>query len=164
MKTQLDHAYLLSILNYDPETGVFIWKKKISKKVIPGTAAGSLKSEGYFRIGINGCEYHSHRLAWFYVHGNWPEGQIDHIDRNPSNNAISNLRDVNQSINNRNQALRQDNKSGYKGVRYDIKARRWIARITIEGKCISLGSFIDKKFAIKARQDAERKYGILNEY
>lgn len=163
-EAKLSHEYLVSILDYNPETGVFIRKVQTSRCIRIGDIAGSLHPRGYLSIWINNHAFHAHRLAWFYFYKEWPKGIIDHIDRNPSNNAITNLRDVDQSINNHNKRIQNNNTSGYVGVGYDNKMRRWVARITIEGKSIHLGCFMDKEFAIKARKEAEKQYAIKRGY
>lgn len=154
----LKHEYLTSILDYNPETGDFIWKTKMSTRAMPNSIAGSLKPTGYIIIKINGRSYLAHRLAWFYTYKKWPNATIDHIDRNPSNNSIANLRDVNNSTNMRNRGLTHKNTSGVTGVTYEPSRNRWKAQITINNKQIHLGYFMDLKFAIKARREAELKY------
>lgn len=160
-EAKLKHEYLLSILDYDPETGVFKWKVMMSTRAMPGSIAGTINAQGYIQIVIKNTIYRAHRLAWFYVYKKWPKDIIDHIDRNTQNNAISNLRDVNLSTNGLNCKITHRNMSGTKGVSYNERSKRWRADIKIEGKAIYLGSFIDYEFAVKARKDAEIKYGII---
>ncbi|MDD0156969.1 HNH endonuclease signature motif containing protein, partial [Shigella flexneri] len=74
------------------------WKKKLSARGAVGKVAGTI-SYGYNAINIDGVRYFAHRLAWLYVYGEWPKQEIDHIDRNRRNNAISNLRDVSRVVN-----------------------------------------------------------------
>jgi hypothetical protein len=78
-------------LHYDAETGVFT-RRVGSGHAHAGDMAGSVHSTGYVRIGIDGGKYTAHCLAWLYVHGVWPSDQIDHINRNRSDNRIANLR------------------------------------------------------------------------
>lgn len=113
----LDHDLLLESLDYDPLTGIFVWKKMLSQRAMPGKVAGSVrKGSGYVTIKVQKNLYYGHRLAWFYVNGIWPEGIIDHIDRNPNNNAIENLRIVNYVQSNINKGVRKTSTVGLKGV------------------------------------------------
>ncbi len=107
---------LIEVLDYDEETGIFKWKKKLSSRGVVGKIAGTT-SYGYSAINIDGVRYFSHRLAWLYFYGSWPNQEIDHIDRNRKNNAIKNLRDVNRVVNALNTGNRTDSTSGIKGSR-----------------------------------------------
>lgn len=98
----ITQEYLKDILEYDPLTGVFLWKKKIAKCIKIGNRAGFINGKGYERISINRTQHQSHRLAWLYVHGTMPEQQIDHINRIKTDNRIANLRDVSPSTNQEN--------------------------------------------------------------
>lgn len=158
----LSHDYLISVLEYNPETGVFKWKVTTSPKAVAGSLAGYINN-GYLKIGINGKQYPAHRLAWFYYYKEWPKNQIDHIDRNRQNNAITNLRDVSGSVNAHNQTIDSTNTSGAKGVYYSHQKQRWVAYIIVNRKNIYLGHFMDFKFAVKARRKAEKQYGVANE-
>ena len=77
--------------------GVFVWKKFTNGRVSVGSQAGSIIKKRYAMIHINGKCYLSHRLAWFYVHGKWPKGWIDHINHDRLDNRIENLRDATPS-------------------------------------------------------------------
>ena len=98
---------------------------------------------GYVLISIDGTRYPAHRLAWLYIYGQWPNGQIDHINRNPSDNRIVNLREATVAENGHNAGLRIDNTSGFKGVHRhrNLLARPWQARIKFGSRRISLGYF-----------------------
>lgn len=152
----LTHPYLLSILDYNSETGIFTWKKRMSSKAMPGDKAGCVKSTGYMMVRINGHYYYLHRLAWFYHYQEWPTQQIDHIDQNKQNNAISNLRNVDQYTNMSNRPTMQNNNSGVTGVCYCNTTSKWKAYINRNGKRVNLGTFLDRDFAIKARKEAEQ--------
>ena len=133
---------LLSELDYDPETGIFTWKSS-NRFRVKGADAGSKSERGYISIGIRGKIYKAHRLAWLFVHGVWPTGQIDHIDRDKSNNRIANLRDVGQSINQENRIdPRADNELGVVGVSLWSDGRPGFkAQIKVRGKVLYLGTF-----------------------
>jgi hypothetical protein len=85
--------YVKWLLDYDPETGVFYWKNPNGKGVKPGSVAGSSQDRrGYRQIMINGRKYKAEKLAWFYMHGEWPERLIRFNDGNIKNTRFSNLR------------------------------------------------------------------------
>lgn len=111
---------LRELLFYDPTTGVFTrrvdrgrWKKGHLKA---GTISGT-PSQGYWNVQVDGILYRAHRLAWLYMTNTWPQGQIDHIDCNRSNNRFANLRDASAKINRQNRKTAQRNsKTGVLGV------------------------------------------------
>ena len=90
-KSNLKVEWLRRNMAYEPETGTFIWKVRGPGKTV-GKSLGTKIWSGYVTIKVDGVVYYAHRLAWFYTYGEWPEGQIDHIDRNKANNGIANLR------------------------------------------------------------------------
>lgn len=118
MSTNLTHSDLVRLLDYNPETGLFTWKaKRCGTK--HGSVAGSIDpSHGYRRIKIDGHLYLAHRLAWFYVCGEWPAHEIDHIDRARANNRIANLRPATRSENQCNKPRYSNNRTGAKGVHW----------------------------------------------
>ena len=141
-------------LNYDRDSGMFIWKVR-SGSAVAGKVAGSI-NHGYVEIRLDGKKYMAHRLAWLYEYGSFPEKHIDHINRKKDDNRIENLRDISMAENNRNVDIRKDNTSGHNGVILD--RNRWRAYINFNKKRISLGSFANKSDAIEARRKAELKY------
>lgn len=141
---------LRSLLDYVPKTGCFTWKvdRFCGRQLRPGDQAGGLnKIHGSILIGIGGKRYYAHRLAWLYVHGEWPPLAIDHINRDPSDNRIENLRLADKSQNSANGPTPATNKSGYRGVSWNPRAGKWLAQIVIRGKQTYLGSFADKELA-----------------
>ncbi len=90
-RSGLSAEFIRENLAYEPVTGVFLWKKRGPGRTL-GRVLGSAVWPGYRAIKINGNLFYAHRLAWLYVHGEWPNGQIDHIDGDKANNAIANLR------------------------------------------------------------------------
>lgn len=117
-------------LHYDPATGIFTRARK-SKRANVGDVCGCVKPKGYLSISVCGKHYFAHRLAWLYVYGVWPEQQIDHINRDPADNRIANLRDVRQTVNMHN----------IPRVGAQRSRGRWRARIKIDGKQRNLGTF-----------------------
>ena len=156
----LTQERLKKLFHYNPETGLFTRLIVTAKRTKIGDIAGSPHGDGYLRIKIDNKPYYSHRLAWFYMTGKWPKGQIDHINRIRDDNRFANFREVTRSFNLRNTRLYKTNTSGVIGVHLYKPTGKWQARIGVNSKNISLGHFIDKKDAIKARKNAEIKYGF----
>jgi hypothetical protein len=150
------HQDLLSLMSYEPETGVFTWLER-KKGRRQGKPAGGLNGNGYRSIQIGADRYMAHRLAWFYVYGYWPTGYIDHINGDPADNRIANLREVTQSVNLQNQRQpRADNKTGFLGV--SPQAGKYQARITFAGKHQYLGLFDTPEEAYAAYLAAKRQH------
>lgn len=118
-KAALTQARLKEMLDYDANTGVFTWKKSPRHRsgvIKPGDVASRPYKKGYLGVSLDGRKYFAHRLAWLYVHGVFPEEQIDHCDRARSNNAIDNLRLATQNQNQWNTVAKRTSKTGVKGV------------------------------------------------
>jgi len=159
--TKLTQERLKQLLDYDFETGFFKWKKSRGGNKT-GDFAGSLDSHGYFQITVNKKPYLASRLVFLWVDGYWPENEIDHIDRIPTNNKRKNLREVSKSCNMRNCRIGKNNKSGIKGVYFSNGHGKWRASISVFCKRYSLGYFSNIKGAVFARWQAEVKYGFPN--
>jgi len=126
--------------NYDPDTGLFT--KKYAERGWPaGHPIGAVHPDGYVVTSIRNRQYSVHRLVWLYVHGEWPEHDVEHRDRNRANNRIANLRPCNDSQNQANQSLSMRNASGRKGVTWLAKHKKWQASIKVRGKSRYLGVF-----------------------
>lgn len=152
--------YLRSRLNYHPASGVFLWRTHCANGPqwnarYPGTIAGRSKNGGYRIIRIDGREYRAHRLAWLHFYGRWPAQPIDHINRNPDDNSIANLRECTLSENQHNRRRPRNNTSGLTGVSWDKTNRKWIAQICIRGKRKNLGRFDSRKDAHQAYLSAK---------
>lgn len=149
--------YVKTLLNYDPETGVFFWTDKAHGKA-KNKKAGYLDADKYLKIRINYKQYLLHRIAWLIVYGVWPENQIDHIDGDPQNNRISNLRDVDARINQHNRKkAASNNMICFLGVSKTKKGRPYRARIKICGVEKNIGRFDTAEDAHKAYLKAKRK-------
>lgn len=115
-------------LDYNINTGIFLWMEPTSNRAKAGSKAGVLVSDGYIRIRLMKNLYLAHRLAWLYVFGNFPNFQIDHINRNKSDNRIENLRESTVIQNAMNVGLCSRNTSGFRGVCWKASANKWVAR------------------------------------
>lgn len=150
------------LFSYDPTEGVLRWRKReLSDFASEGAhrawntkyAGKATGSKGRLAngdksttmVGIDGVLYKTHRLIWIMVHGSIPDGNvIDHINRDPFDNRLSNLRACTKLQNSCNRGTRRDNKSGYKGVCWHRGTRKWCSYITVNKRQISLGYFNTK--------------------
>lgn len=130
---------LREVLDYDPETGVFIWK-------IPccngrPEQAGGPSNRSYIVICVDKRRYLAHRLAWLHVTGEWPENFLDHRDLDRANNRWMNLRSCSKPQNGANRLKQTNNTSGFKGVTWNRQAGKWKAAIGIGGKHRHIGHY-----------------------
>ena len=137
--------YLKTVLDYDRESGVFLWKVERNShggKILPGMVAGHPAKTGYVIVGLDGRIHRAHRLAWLYVYGVLPATMLDHLDGNRSNNAISNLREIDVARNAQNtHKAHRDSLSGFLGVETHRQTKGFVARICVGGKRKYLGLF-----------------------
>lgn len=150
---------LRAAVSYDPETGVFTWRNPASRRVRSGSPAGSVTGYGYLSIRINKRAYLAHRLAWLYVHGNWPASEIDHVNGIRTDNRIVNLRDVPGNVNRQNvRRPKRTCKSGVLGVVWSERYQKWEAKLTVNHKNRYIGRFDDKQEAHAAYLQAKREF------
>lgn len=142
---------LLNKFNYNPVTGLISLKS--------GKIKGYITTGGYIQISHSGKRFMAHRLAWFLHHKEFPNGEIDHIDHNVTNNSISNLRVVDRPEQMKNCKEQINNTSGQTGVYWEKERKRWTARIHIDGKMKRIGRYLDYSKAVNARKNAEILYG-----
>jgi len=141
---------------YDAETGLIRWLRNAGS-VKAGTVVKSLSSKGYVHLQYRGRRYSAHRLAWLMVHGRWPLHEIDHINGDPADNRLANLRECTHAENHQNRAIRSDNTSGCPGVYWAKHANRWCARIKVKGLPRRLvGYFASFDEAAQAYREAKR--------
>jgi len=157
---ELTQARLKDVLHYNPESGVFTRISRTSTSVHIGDVAGCPDGKGYLLISINNRLYKAHRLAWLYIFGYLPPSDIDHINGVADDNRLVNLRSVTHQENGKNQKFRVTNTSGFMGVYWRKALSKWVAQITVDGKCKHLGCFKSKDAAIKARCVANKLYGF----
>ncbi|MBZ3666616.1 HNH endonuclease signature motif containing protein [Pseudomonas monteilii] len=127
-------------------------------RAMPGMFAGSPNSDGYLRVKINNVAFRVHRVIWLITYGEWPEGQIDHVNGVRDDNRIENLRAVSVVGNQQNQHMRVDNTSGATGV--CLQGSAWTAKIRVRGKRLYLGRFKSMEEAVTARKAAELLHGF----
>ena len=173
-------SLLRQLVTYDPTSGTLRWLPRPadlfeghnpSKSMatwntrFAGTRALTAKTtNGYLRGTIFGVHLKAHRVAWAVVHGEWPEGTIDHEDGDTANNKLDNLRSVTQGENSKNQKLRSTNTSGTMGVSLDRRRSKWVAEIYDSGRKRYVGQFSNKADAIKARLAVQHKLGYHNNH
>lgn len=145
---------LRRLLSYDQETGVFTRLVRVHMAKA-GERAGHRRRDGYWTVGINKAEYLAHRLAWLYVHSEWPAQMIDHIDGNPSNNAVANLREATPVLNQQNRRKARSDSSLPMGVCRNRHGFR--ARIRHHGRELTIGTFKTPEQAYVAYVDAKRR-------
>jgi hypothetical protein len=165
----IDVETLRSVLRCEPETGKLYWMPRPSE-LFPDKRSANVWNaryagreaftaacgDGYRRGTVFYTNLKAHRVIWALVHGEWPADQIDHINGDPSDNRICNLRSVSNAENSRNSARPINNTSGVRGVYWHQSKNKWRARI---GKNISLGYFADFDEAVAARKAAEAERG-----
>jgi hypothetical protein len=152
-------ALLKRLLAYDPESGRFRWLVS-NRAVRAGDLAGSKCPRGYRKITIRGKCYAEHRLAYLFMTGAWPEAEINHLNRDPSDNRWANLRPANGTQRRGNCARQAGTVSGLKGVTWQKHAGMWRAQIEISGCTTHLGYFVHKETAHAAYMAAAwARYG-----
>lgn len=150
-------ARLQELLDYDTASGIFKWKVDRTWSVKAGDVAGSPAAGGYVGVSVDWRVYRAHRLAWLYVHGEWPGGPLDHINGDKTDNRLANLRATTPVLNTQNQRkARSDNKCGVMGVR--LNCGKWEARIGIGGgRQKYLGVYADQAEAHAVYLEAKRR-------
>jgi hypothetical protein len=168
---------LKTLLRYDPETGKLFWLPRtpdiflgkeqpaahscaIWNKRFAGKEALTAESgRGYRQGSLLGAKCFAHRAAWALASGQWPEGEVDHINGDRGDNRSENLRSTTRTENGRNQKLRKTNTSGVMGVS-KTRGNRWQAHAKVDGVSKYLGTFSSKEEAGIARREADRVLGF----
>jgi hypothetical protein len=127
-------------LTYNKETGNLYQSKK-RPKIKVGSIAGGINATGYRYIQLEGRKYPAHHIIWLIETGNLPKKILDHIDGNPLNNHISNLREATIKQNNENRKAQRNNKTGYKGVSFNNRLQKYVAQIQHNYKPIYIGIY-----------------------
>jgi hypothetical protein len=154
----LDAARLRGLVSYDPDSGELRWLHKRGPCRAGDLAGHTHKSDRRVAVGIDGKLYRAHRLIWLYVFGEWPRNDIDHINGNPLDNRLCNLRDVSKLVNQQNHRRPgKRNTSGYLGVSWHSAVGLWRACVRVEGRQKFLGVFLTPEEAYAAYLAAKRQ-------
>lgn len=168
------YSYLRSVVNCNIETGIVTWKAREITGRLSKTwntryvdkLCGSINKDGYWRVNVtyNSKEFFVfiHRLVWFIAYGELPVEQIDHINQVRTDNRILNLREVTSGENNRNRKITSNNTSGIVGVAYSKQKKKWIARVTVNGKVNYLGYYDDISVAETVVKDFRKLNGFTD--
>lgn len=155
---------LRRLISYCPHTGLFIWKTTGKGRSLDRTCGhvwtNRENGKNYHKIKVCRKEYFAHRLAFLYMTGCFPDGEVDHKDGNGLNNKWDNLRDVTTQENGKNRRLNARNKSGHLGVRWEPDRNKYRATIRVDKHLVYLGQFSDLESAIAVRKAAEIQYGF----
>ena len=150
------------------KTGL-VWRVSPKGRGVVGAAAGSKRTERndkygcYWQVMLKKKLYLAHRVVWYLHHGEWPSGEIDHINGDTTDNRVSNLRDVTKSVNIKNKAKQSNNKSGFTGVYFETASGKYRAQIKSNGVIKNLGRFERIEDAVIARRAAEVLDGEFTE-
>jgi hypothetical protein len=150
---------LKNVLDYDPSSGKFTWKVKVADKITVGSRAGTNRKDGYRQIKLFGKYYLEHRLAWFWMKGEFLEHQVDHLNGVRDDNRWCNLREASPKENRQNTVKQKRNKTGFLGVRKDprLKINPYQAHIGIGYGTKVLGNFATPEMAFEARLKAQKE-------
>jgi hypothetical protein len=141
----------MEFLSYSPETGEFRWKKRPANRVKVGDLAGSVTGQGYREIELRGIIYRCNRLAWLFMTGEWPSGEVDHANTIEGDDRFENLRDATKAQNQHNRRRNWRGTSRYKGVHFHKLTGKWGASIQVNGERRHLGLFDLEEDAAQVR-------------
>jgi hypothetical protein len=149
-----DLKRVLALLCYEPKTGVFTRRVSTGGQQA-GSVCGSIDSRGYVQIKIDGKCHLAHRLAWLVMTGEWPSGEVDHVNFLRADNRFANLRHCTRALNAQHRSAYKNNSSGFPGVSFDKKAGKWRAYIRVEGRLLYLGFYDSAAAANEKRIQAK---------
>jgi len=145
------------VLDYNPDTGIFTWKVNISNLKAGRVTGCPTGPGGHLAIRVSKTLYLAHRLAFLIMTGEWPRGEVDHINGCGSDNRWGNLRDGDRHQNMQNRrGPRKGSKSGILGATWDARYGKWVARIHVDGRSKHLGYFSTPEEAGAVYLDAKR--------
>lgn len=143
------------MFDLDDTTGELTRRIRLNNRWPVGSKVGFVrKKDGYIQVNIMYSKYLAHRVVWCKHYGEWPEGEIDHINGNKADNSIGNLRLADANIQNQNKGVNKNNTSGYAGV-HKLSNGRWRTYITKDYKRINLGTYNSFEEALQTRRNAE---------
>ena len=166
------------LLTYNPDTGKLFWKERPSKyfKNPNYTKSWNIKYAGkealtaiaFRKSGqiarlegrVLNKSYYTHRIAWLMYYGEWPKNQIDHINQDPTDNRIENLRDVTHAENHKNKTLQTNNTTGYVGVYFYKSRNKYTAEARVNGVRKHLGYYDTVEEAAAVRAVASINYNF----
>lgn len=166
MKKELTQERIRQVLDYNPETGVFTWKVVASNRRPVGSVAGTSNWKGYTIITVDKVRVPAHRLAFLYMMGEMPKGQVDHKNGVKGDNSWGNLREASPSQNRYNAGPQANNTTGFKGVFWSKRGGRFLAQIASERKLHYIGYFDCPREAAhaynKAAIELHGEFAVLN--
>jgi hypothetical protein len=142
----LTQARLHEMLHYDPDTGIVTWRFA-RRGIRAGMEFGRVQWQGYRQGMLDGHHYYTHRLAWFYVNGEWPPYDVDHINQNKGDNRLCNLRLATRSENKANTGKQITNTSGVRGVHWSKKDRCYVVEVKKGSRRVRKWGFVDLESA-----------------
>lgn len=164
------------LLKYEPETGKLFWlhrPRELFKREKDfhcwnarhaGDETFKVNCQGYLLGKIMGVRRPSHRVIWLLQTGSWPDGEVDHINGDRSDNRWKNLRCVSKVENGRNAGMHKNNTSGVNGVHWHNTYKNWVVRIMVDGRQKFIGNYKTIEEAAAARCEANRKYGYTERH
>ncbi len=153
--TTLSRDDLVKLLDYDPISGIFVWRVDRRGGNKAGAEAGYIQDKGYRYIAIGGRSYRANRLAWLYMRGAWPDHQVDHRNGNRDDNAWENLRAASSANNNWNRTVASNSTTGVKGVY--LQNGRYYCTVEMKGHRHRIGHFPDLELAEMVVQEFRTK-------
>lgn len=153
-----EHAYICSLIGYDPDTGLFRWLKDRTGGVRAGDIVGYPDRAGYLFVNFRKKHIYLHRLAWFITNGEWPSKDLDHKDGDIANNRMRNLREADDCQGNRNRGKHKNNTSGFKGVYFRKERKKWVAMARRNGKVALVKQADTAEAAAKIYDNFAREY------
>ena len=146
-------------IKLDKDTGELTWRLRVNNAVRVGQVIGTKHNKGYKFFRLNRTFYFNHRVVWYLAYGEWPQGEIDHINGDKSDNRLKNLRDVTHQQNMLNKASQQAT-SKFKGVHWHKKNKKWRATLWNGTSKLHLGMFnCEKEAALAYDQAAKEVFG-----
>ena len=155
-KNDLTAEAVRRLFIYDPYSGLLQYRERGPRRPRGWFAGAKDPKSGYLRVQVGLRKYLVARLAWLWMAGHWPNGDVDHVDLDRTNNRWGNLREATHAENTRNGPRRITNKSGFKGVTF--KNDRWRATIVLEGRSRHLGYFTTPEEAHQAYCAASEQF------